>query len=57
MNECSLGVHEIEFMVESRPSLGNGGGVADHADCAGNLGDVGARYCSWRLVVDTDLME
>ena len=42
-------------MVESRPSLGNSGGVADHADCAGNLGDVGARYCSWRLVVDTDL--
>merc|ERR1719435_457333 len=39
MNECSLGVHEIEFMVESRPNLGN----------------VGARYCSWRLVVDTDL--
>merc|ERR1719233_2303967 len=31
MDESSLGVHEIEFVVETSPCLGDGGGVAQHA--------------------------
>jgi hypothetical protein len=31
VNEGTLGVHEIELVVESGPGLGDGGGVGQHA--------------------------
>merc|ERR1719516_483277 len=32
VDKCSLGIHEIELVVQSGPGLGNGGGVGQHAD-------------------------
>lgn len=31
VNESTLGVHQIEFMRQCRPSLGDSGGVGQHA--------------------------
>jgi hypothetical protein len=55
MDESSLGVHKIEFMIKTSPSLGNGSGVAQHAHGSLDLGQVTTWYNSWWLVVDTDL--
>lgn len=40
VDEGSLGVHEIELVVNAGESLDNGGGVGDHADGAVDLGQV-----------------
>ena len=55
MNKGSLGVHEVKLVVESGPSFSDGRRVADHADGAWHLGDVGVRHCRWRLVVYSHL--
>jgi len=54
VNECSLGVHKIEFVIESSPSFGDGGGVAQHANGSLDLGQISAWNHGWWLVVDTD---
>jgi len=55
VNEGTLGVHEIELVVKSSPSLGDGGGVAQHAHGSLDLGQVTAWHDGRGLVVDTDL--
>ena len=55
VNEGSLGVHEIELVVKSSPGLGDGGGVAQHADSSLDLGQISAWNDGWWLVIDTDL--
>ena len=55
MNEGSFGVHQIEFVVQSGPSLGDGGGVTQHANCTLNLGQITSWNHGRRLVVDSNL--
>ena len=55
VDEGTLRVHQIELVVETSPSLGDGGGVAQHTDSTLDLGEIAAGYNSWRLVVDADL--
>ena len=55
MNKGSLGVHEIKLVVESGPSFGDGRGVADHADGARHLGNVGSWHRRRWLVIDSNL--
>ena len=55
MNKGALGVHEIKLVVKSGPGLGDGGGVAQHADGAADVGHVATGNNGWLLVVDTDL--
>ena len=55
MNECSLGVHQIELVIDTSEHLSDGGGVGDHADGSLNLGQVTTWNNSWWLVVDTTL--
>ena len=55
MDEGSLGVHEIELVIDSGEDLSDGGGVGDHADGAHNLGDIATWHNSGGLVVDTAL--
>jgi len=55
MDEGSLGVHEIELVVNSGEDLSDGGGVGDHADSAHDLGEVTTRDDGGWLVVDTAL--
>ena len=54
-DESTLGVHEIELMVDAREHLSNGSGVANHANCAHDLGKITSWHNGWWLVVDTAL--
>ena len=55
MNEGTLGVHEIELVIDAGEDLSNRGGVGDHAAGAHNLRQVAAGDNSGGLVVDTAL--
>merc|ERR1719266_1106786 len=55
VDERPFGVHQVKLMVQPGPSLGNGGGVGEHADGALHLGKVAARDDSGWLVVDANL--
>ena len=55
MDESSLGIHQVELVVQSSPGLGDGGGVAQHADSSLHLGQVTSGNDSRRLVVDSHL--
>ena len=55
MDEGSLGVHEIELVVEASRHFADGGGVGDHDDRALHLGEVATRDDGRRLVVDAAL--
>ena len=55
MDECSLGIHQVEFVIESSPGFGDGSGVTQHADRTLNLSQVTAGNHGRRLIIDTDL--
>ena len=55
MDEGSLGVHEIELVIDSGEDFSDGGGVGDHADGSHDLGEITTWHNSWWLVVDTAL--
>jgi len=55
MDEGTLGVHEIELVIDSAEHLGDGGGVGDHADSAHDLGEITTWHNSGWLVVDSAL--
>jgi len=55
VHKGTLGIHEIELVVETREDLGDGGGVGDHAAGALHLGQVTSGHNSGGLVVDTAL--
>ena len=55
MDESTLGVHQIELVVETSPGLGDGCGVAQHADGTLNLCKITTRDDGGWLVVDTNL--
>merc|ERR1712187_73373 len=52
MDERTLRIHQIEFVVDAREYLSNGRGVADHAAGTHHLGQITSwNYSGW-LVVD-----
>merc|ERR1711866_5574 len=55
VDEGSLGVHEIELVINSGEDLSDGSGVGDHADGSHDLGEVTTWDDSWWLVVDSAL--
>merc|ERR1719456_1312315 len=55
MDEGSLGVHEIELVIDSGEDLSDGSGVGDHADGSHDLGEITTWHNGWGLVVDTAL--
>merc|ERR1712088_445124 len=55
VDEGTLGVHQVELVVEPGPRFGNSGCVAQHADGPLHLGEVTSRHHRWRLVVDANL--
>jgi len=54
VDEGSLGVHKIEFVIKSGEDFSNGGGVRDHADGSHNFGEVTTGDDGGGLVIDTD---
>jgi len=55
MDEGSLGVHEIELVIDSGEDLSDGSRVGDHADSSHDLGEITTWNNSWWLIVDTAL--
>ena len=55
MDEGSLGIHEIELVINSGEDLSDGSGVGDHAACSHNLGKITTWDDSGWLIVDTTL--
>ena len=55
MYESTLGIHEIELVVDPREHLGDARGVGDHAHRALHLGQVPTGHHRGRLVVDPAL--
>merc|ERR1712072_907849 len=55
MDEGTLGVHQIELMIDAGEDLSDSGGVGDHADSTHDLGQITTRNNGRRLVVDTAL--
>ena len=55
MDEGTLGVHEIELVVEAGPGFSDSGGVSEHADSALDLSKIATWDDGWWLVVDTGL--
>jgi len=55
MDEGTLGIHEIELVVDTGKGLGNGGGVGNHAYCSLDTGKITSWNDSRWLVVDTAL--
>jgi len=53
MDECSLCVHEIEFVIDSWEDFSDGSWVGDHANCSHDLGQITSwDNCGW-LIVNT----
>merc|ERR1712054_33379 len=55
VDEGTLGVHQVELVVNAGEHLGDGGGVGDHTAGTLHLGKVTTRHDGWRLVVDAAL--
>jgi len=55
VDESSLGVHKIEFVIDSGENFSDGSGVGDHADGSHDLGEVTTGDNSGGLVVNTAL--
>merc|ERR1712138_135090 len=55
VDERTLGVHEVELVVDARVELGDGGRVGHHRDGAHDLGEVATGDDGRRLVVDAAL--
>ena len=55
MDEGTLGVHQIELVIQTSPGLSDGRCVAQHAHGTLHLGQVTTRNNSGWLVVDADL--
>merc|ERR1719326_1520405 len=55
VHEGTLGVHEVELVVNARQSFGHSGGVGNHGAGAHDLGEIATRHHSGWLVVDAAL--
>merc|ERR1712014_380375 len=55
VHKRALRVHQVELVVNAREDLSDGGGVADHAASAHDLGQVATGDNCGRLVVDAAL--
>ena len=55
VDESSLGVHQIELVIQTSPGLGDGGCIAQHTYCTLHFRQVPSGNDGGRLVVDTDL--
>jgi len=55
VDEGTLGIHEVELVVDAAEHFGDGGRVGDHTDCAHHLGQVASGHDCWGLLVDAAL--
>jgi hypothetical protein len=55
MDECSLGIHEIKLVIDSREDFGDGSGVGKHEEGSIDLGKIGSGNGGGGLIVDSAL--
>merc|ERR1712066_204967 len=55
VHESALRVHQVKLVVNAREHLSDGGGVADHAECAHHLCKIASGNHSRWLIVDAAL--
>jgi len=55
MDESSLGIHEIEFVIDSGENFSDGSGVGDHADGSHDFSEITTWDNCWWLIVDSAL--
>uniref|UniRef100_T1DPG7 Putative secreted protein n=1 Tax=Anopheles aquasalis TaxID=42839 RepID=T1DPG7_ANOAQ len=55
VHEGTLGVHQIELVIQTSPGFGDGRGVGQHAHGTLHLGQITARHDGRGLVVDANL--
>merc|ERR1712032_1748816 len=55
MHECTLTVHEVELVINTREHLCDGRGITDHAACAHYFGQIATWNHGWRLIIDATL--
>ena len=55
MHKGTLGIHKIKLVIQTSPSLGDGGGVAQHAYSTLHLGQVTTWHNGGWLIVDSNL--
>merc|ERR1711939_649389 len=55
VDEGTLGVHEVELVVEAGQDLRDGGGIGHHADGAHDFGEIATGDDGRGLVVDANL--
>jgi len=53
MDESSLGIHEIEFMIDSGEDFSDSSRVGDHADGSHDFSEITSWDDSWWLIIDT----
>jgi len=53
VDEGSLGLHEVELVIDPREHFCDCSRVGDHTDCSHDLGEVSSGHHCWRLLVDT----
>ncbi len=56
VDERTLSVHQVELVVKTRPGLSDGSGVAQHAHGPLDFGQIPTRNCSWRSVINANLL-
>ena len=54
VNESTLGVHEVELVVQSAPSGRDGSGIGQHAQATTDLGEVTTGDVRGGLAADTE---
>merc|ERR1712070_1170675 len=55
VDKRTLGIHQVEFVVDAGEHLSNSCGVTDHAHCSHDFGEIATWHNSRWLVVDTTL--
>lgn len=57
VNKGTFGIHQVKLVVQASPGLSNGRGIAQHADCPLDFGQVAPRNHCGGLVIDANLQE
>ena len=55
MNKRALGKHEVKFVIESGPSLGDRGGIDQTANGSVHLGQISSWHNRRWLIIDSNL--
>merc|ERR1712188_227456 len=55
VHECTLAVHEVEFVINAGEDFCNCSGIADHAAGTHDFCQVTTGYDSWWLIIDSAL--